>query len=34
MAREAYRRVRGETRRLLVEHYGEHMAHEFTELLG
>ena len=33
MAREAYRRVRGETRRLLVEHYGEHMAHEFTELL-
>ena len=34
MAREAYRRVRGETRRLLVEHYGEQMAHEFTELLG
>ena len=34
MAREAYRRVRGETRRLLVEHYGEHMTHEFTELLG
>jgi len=34
MAREAYRRVRGETRRMLVEHYGEHMAHEFTELLG
>jgi len=34
MAREAYRRVRGETRRLLVEYYGEHMAHEFTELLG
>src|SRR4051794_40391335 len=33
MAREAYRRVRGETRRLLVEHYGEQMAHEFTELL-
>jgi hypothetical protein len=34
MAREAYRRVRGETRRLLVEHYGEHIAQEFTELLG
>jgi hypothetical protein len=34
MAREAYRRARGETRRLLVEHYGEHMAHEFPELLG
>ena len=34
MAREAYRRVRGETRRLLVEHYGEHMAHDFAELLG
>jgi hypothetical protein len=34
MAREAYRRVRGETHRLLVEHYGEHMATEFTELLG
>jgi hypothetical protein len=34
MAREAYRRVRGETHRLLVEHYGEHMAQEFTELLG
>jgi len=34
MARESYRRVRGETRRLLVAHYGEHMAHEFTDLLG
>ena len=34
MAREAYRRVRGETRRLLVEHYGGHMAHDFAELLG
>ena len=33
MAREAYRRVRGETRRLLIEHYGEHMAHKFTDLL-
>jgi hypothetical protein len=34
MAREAYRRVRSQTRRLLVDHFGEHMAHEFTELLG
>ena len=34
MAREAYRRVRGETRRLLIEHYGGHMAHDFAELLG
>ncbi len=34
MAREAYRRVRSETRRLLVEHYGDHLAQEFTELLG
>jgi hypothetical protein len=34
MAHEAYRRVRGETRRRLVEHYGEQMAHEFAELLG
>lgn len=34
MAREAYRRARGETRRRLVEHYGEHMTSEFTELLG
>jgi hypothetical protein len=34
MAREAYRRARGETRRLLVKHYGEHMTHEFTDLLG
>ena len=34
MAREAYRRVRGETRRLLVEHYGDRMSQEFTELLG
>jgi hypothetical protein len=33
MAREAYRRVRGETRRLLIEHYGDHMAQEFAELL-
>ena len=33
MAREAYRRARGETRRLLVEHYGDHMSQEFTELL-
>jgi hypothetical protein len=33
MAREAYRRVRGETRRLLVEHYGDRMSQEFTELL-
>ncbi|MEO7909801.1 MAG: hypothetical protein ABIV47_09145 [Roseiflexaceae bacterium] len=34
MAREAYRRARGETRRLLIEHYGEHMTPEFSELLG
>ena len=34
MAREAYRRVRGETRRQLVEHYGGHMAHDFADLLG
>jgi hypothetical protein len=34
MAREAYRRVRGETRRMLVEHYGDHLAHDFAELLG
>jgi hypothetical protein len=34
MAREAYRRVRGETRRLLVEHYGDHLAHDVAELLG
>jgi hypothetical protein len=34
MAREAYRRVCNETRRLLVQHYGEPLAHEFTELLG
>jgi hypothetical protein len=33
MAREAYRRVRGETRRLLIEHYGERMAREFADLL-
>ncbi|HJZ49966.1 MAG TPA: hypothetical protein VKE41_22480 [Roseiflexaceae bacterium] len=33
MAREAYRRMRGETRRLLIEHYGEGMAREFAELL-
>jgi len=33
MAREAYRRVRGETRRLLIEHYGDHIAHEFAGLL-
>ena len=33
MAREAYRRVRGETRRLLIEHYGDYMAHEFAGLL-
>ena len=26
--------VRGETRRRLVEHYGEHMQQEFTQLLG
>jgi hypothetical protein len=34
MAREAYRRVRGETRRMLVEHYGEHMALDCAVLLG
>lgn len=33
MAREAYRRVRGETRRLLIEHYGDRLAREFAELL-
>jgi hypothetical protein len=33
MAREAYRRVRGETRRLLIEHYGDHMANELAGLL-
>jgi hypothetical protein len=26
--------VCGETRRLLVEHYGEHLTHEFAELFG
>jgi hypothetical protein len=34
MAREAYRRARGETRRMLIEHYGDHLAQEFTDLLG
>jgi len=34
MAREAYRRARGETRRLLVQHYGEPLTHEFATLLG
>jgi hypothetical protein len=33
MAREAYRRVRTETRRALIEHYGERMASKFGELL-
>jgi hypothetical protein len=33
MAREAYRRVRSETRRVLIEHYGDHMAGQFSELV-
>jgi hypothetical protein len=33
MAREAYRRVRGDTRRMLLEHYGDRMAQEFAGLL-
>ena len=33
MAREAYRRARTETRRALIEHYGERMASKFGELL-
>jgi len=33
MAREAYRRVRSETRRILIEHYGERVASEFGDFL-
>jgi hypothetical protein len=33
MAREAYRRVRSETRRVLIEHYGDHMTSPFGEFL-
>ncbi len=34
LANEAYRRARTETRRRLVEHYGEQLASPFGELLG
>jgi hypothetical protein len=33
MAREAYRRVRSETRRVLIEHYGDRMTSTFGEFL-